>query len=325
MSKAMVVHEHGGPEVLSFEDNNIPVPAAGELSIKHTAIGLNFVDTYFRSGLYPAPGGLPFVPGSEGVGVVTALGNGVQDFEVGDRVAYATPTGAYSQMRNIAASDVVAVPDDISDAQAAAVTLAGMTAWYLLRRTFKVGPGHRILFHAAAGGVGLLAGQWAKHLGATTIGTAGSSEKIDLAKAHGYDHVINYRTESFVDRVSELTDGALCDVVYDSIGKDTFPASLDCIRPLGMWVTFGQSSGPLPPVDLALLAQKGSLFATRPTLFAYVAERGELETAASELFDLVSRDIIKVRIGQTFDLSEAADAHRVLEARETTGATVLIP
>lgn len=324
-SKSIVVHETGGPDVLSFEDMEIPAPGPGEITIDQRAIGLNFLDTYFRSGLYPAPDGLPFVPGSEGAGVVSSLGEGVDGLEIGDRVAYAGLTGAYSQTRNMPAKSVVKIPDGISDNQAAAITLAGMTVWYLLRRTFRVGPKHTILFHAAAGGVGLIAGQWAKHLGATVIGTASSDEKIELAKAHGYNHVINYRTENFVERVSELTGGALCDVVYDSVGKDTYPHSLHCIRPLGMWVSFGQSSGPLPPLDMGLLAQKGSLFATRPTLFAYVAERAELETAAAELFDLVAKGVIKVRIGQTFGLSEAAEAHRALEGRSTNGATVLIP
>lgn len=323
--KSIVVHKAGGPEVLSFEETETTTPAAGEITVEHKAIGLNFLDTYFRSGLYPVPAGLPFVPGSEGAGVVADLGEGVDGLAIGDRVAYVSAIGAYSQRRNILARSVVKIPDGISDNQAAAITLAGMTVWYLLRRTLAVGPEHTILFHAAAGGVGLIAGQWAKHLGATVVGTASSDEKIELAKAHGYDHVINYRTENFVDQVVDLTGGGLCDVVYDSVGRDTYPHSLDCIRPLGMWVSFGQSSGALPPVDMGLLARKGSLFATRPTLFAHIAERSELETAAAELFDLVAKGVIKVRIGQTFDLSDAAGAHRALESRSTNGASVLIP
>lgn len=323
MTKAIVVHETGGPEVLSWQEREVPSPGAGEVTVAHKAVGLNFIDVYFRTGLYPAPGGLPFVPGNEGAGVVTALGEGVKGLKEGDRVAYAGPIGAYAETRNIAADRLVKVPDGISDEQAAAIMLAGMTVWYLLRRTFRVEKGNTILVHAAAGGVGLIAGQWASHIGATVIGTAGSAEKAELAKANGYDHVINYRTEDFVERVREITGGKLCDVVYDSVGKDTFPGSLDCIRPLGMWVSFGQSSGALPPVNLALLSQKGSLFATRPTLFTYIAERAELETAAGELFDLVGSGVIKVRVGQTFPLSDAAGAHRALEARKTTGATVL--
>ncbi|MEZ5811517.1 MAG: quinone oxidoreductase [Rhizobiaceae bacterium] len=323
MTKAIVVHETGGPEVLSWQEREVPSPGAGEVTVAHKAVGLNFIDVYFRTGLYPAPGGLPFVPGNEGAGVVTALGEGVRGLKEGDRVAYAGPIGAYAETRNIAADRLVKVPDGISDEQAAAIMLAGMTVWYLLRRTFRVEKGNTILVHAAAGGVGLIAGQWASHIGATVIGTAGSAEKAELAKANGYDHVINYRTEDFVERVREITGGKLCDVVYDSVGKDTFPGSLDCIRPLGMWVSFGQSSGALPPVNLALLSQKGSLFATRPTLFTYIAERAELETAAGELFDLVGSGVIKVRVGQTFPLSDAAGAHRALEARKTTGATVL--
>ncbi len=325
LSKAIVVRETGGPEVLRIEDRDVQPPGPGEVTIRHKAIGLNFIDVYFRTGLYPSPVGLPFVPGNEGAGVVEALGEGVTGLKKGDRVAYAGPLGAYSELRNMPADRVVSIPNAISDEQAAAIMLAGMTAWYLLRRTFKVQEGNTVLIHAASGGVGLIAGQWAKQLGATVIGTAGSAEKIELAKAHGYDHVINYRTENFADRVRELTGGRLCDVVYDSVGKDTFPASLDCIRPLGMWVTFGQSSGPLPPVNMGLLSQKGSLFATRPTLFTYIAKRSELETAAADLFDLVGRGIVKVHMGQTFPLEKAADAHRALEGRRTTGATVLMP
>lgn len=325
MTNAIIVHEAGGPEVMKYEETEVPAPREGEARVRHTAIGLNFLDVYFRSGLYPTPGGLPMTPGSEGAGEVVALGEGVSDLKVGDRVAYVFPLGAYAGERNIAADRLVRIPDDIGDEQAAASMLAGMTAWYLLRRTFNVKRGDTVLFHAAAGGVGLIAGQWLKHLGARTIGTAGSAEKMKIAEAHGYDNVINYREENFVEAVRKLTDGKLCDVVYDSVGKDTFPGSLDCIRPLGLWVTFGQSSGPLPPVNMGLLSQKGSLFATRPTLFTYIAKRSELETAASEVFDLLRNNVISISVNQTFKLQDAVQAHRALEGRQTTGSTVLRP
>lgn len=260
MSKAIRIHAHGGPEALVYEDADPGQPGLGQILVRHTAIGLNFIDIYFRTGLYPAPNGLPLIPGGEAAGVVLELGEGVSWLKQGDRIAYAINTGAYAEQRVIAADRVVKIPDGISDEQAAGMMLKGMTAEYLLRRTFKVGQGDTILYHAAAGGVGLILGQWAKHLGATVIGTAGSQEKAELAKAHGYDHVIDYRTQDFVAEVARLTDGRKCDVVYDSVGKDTFPGSLDCLRPLGTFVSFGQSSGPIPPFNIALLSQKGSLF-----------------------------------------------------------------
>lgn len=325
MTKAIRVHETGGPEKLTYEDVEVGSPGDGEVKIKHTAIGLNFIDTYFRSGLYPAAGGMPFIPGNEAAGEVLETGTGVDGLAVGDRVAYAGPIGSYSEERIIAANQLVKVPDGVTDKQAAAMMLKGMTAWYLLRRTFPVKEGQTILYHAAAGGVGLIVGQWAKSLGATVIGTASSGEKIELAKAHGYDHVINYREDDFVEKVAELTGGEKCHVVYDSVGKDTFPASLDCIRPLGMFVSFGQSSGPMEPFNMGLLAQKGSLFATRPTLFTYIAERSELEAAAGELFELVGNGTISIEVNQTYALKDARQAHSDLESRKTTGSTVLIP
>ena len=325
MTKAIQIHEHGGPDVLRLGDVDPGRPGAGQVLVRHTAIGLNFLDTYFRSGLYPAPGGLPLIPGGEAAGVVVEVGEGVDWLREGDRVAYTTPTGAYCETRVIAADKLVKVPDGVSDEQAAASMLKGLTAEYLLRRTFPVKPGDTVLFHAAAGGVGLIFGQWAKHLGATVIGTAGSADKLELAKAHGFDHVINYRDDDFVSVVKEITGGRLCDVVYDSVGNDTFPASLDCIRPLGMFVSFGQSSGPIPPFSIGLLAQKGSLFATRPTLFTYIAKREDLEASAAALFDVIASGAVKIRINQRYPLADAGRAHEDLEARRTTGTTILIP
>lgn len=325
MVKAIRVHQTGGPEVLTYEDVAIAVPGSGEVHIRNEAIGLNFLDVYFRTGLYPAPKGMPFVPGNEGAGVVQSIGPDVQEFKQGDRVAYADPMGSYAQERLIPAARLVKLPDAIGFEQAASMMLKGMTAQYLLRQTFSVKKGDTILFHAAAGGVGLIAGQWAKHLGATVIGTASSDEKIKLALQHGYDHVINYRTENFVERVRGLTGGKGVDVVYDSVGRDTFDGSLDCLRPLGMLVCFGQSSGPVPPFDLGILARKGSLFLSRPTLVTYVAAREALVNASSELFDLVARGVIRIEVGQSFPLKDAAIAHRELESRKTTGTTVLIP
>ncbi len=324
MVSTIEVANTGGPEVLKLKERAIDAPGKGEALVRHTAIGLNFIDVYFRTGLYPPPQ-LPFTPGMEGAGEVVALGDGVDHLAVGDRVAYAGPIGAYSSERVIDASVLVKVRDGISSDTAAAMMLKGMTARYLLRATFDVSPGQTILFHAAAGGVGLIAGQWAKHLGATVIGTAGSPEKIELAKQNGYDHVINYQTESFTDRVMEITDGKGCDVVYDSVGKDTFPGSLDCLKMRGMWVSFGQSSGPLPEVNLGILAQKGSLFATRPTLFNYIATRNLLEETANDLFDVVSSGVVSIPIDQTYDLKDAEQAHRDLENRKTTGCTILRP
>ena len=325
MSKAIKVHANGGPDVLSFEDNDPGRPGSGQVLIRHNAIGLNFLDTYYRSGLYPAPNGFPLIPGGEAAGVVLETGEGIGWLKAGDRVAYSIPLGAYTEERVVPADRLVKIPDDVSDEQAAAMMLKGMTAEYLLRRTFKVKRGDTVLYHAAAGGVGLILGQWAKHLGATVIGTAGSAEKIALAKGNGFDHVINYRDKDFVAEVKAITDGKLCDVVYDSVGKDTFPGSLDCLKPLGMFVSFGQSSGPIPPFNMALLSQKGSLFATRPTLFTYIAKREDLEKSTAALFDVVSSGAVKIRINQRYALKDAAIAHADLEGRRTTGTTVLIP
>ncbi|MBX9450331.1 MAG: quinone oxidoreductase [Mesorhizobium sp.] len=325
MAKAIRVHEHGGPEVLRYEDHDAGKPGKGEALIRHTAIGLNFLDTYFRSGLYPAPAGLPLIPGNEAAGEVLEVGEGVDWVKPGDRVAYVGGLGAYAQERVIAADRLVKVPDGISDEDAAGMMLKGMTAEYLLLRTYPVKPGDTVLYHAAAGGVGLIFGQWARKLGVTLIGTVGSAEKAELAKAHGYEHVINYSEEDFVARVKEITGGKMCDVVYDSVGKDTFPASLDCLRARGMFVSFGQSSGPIPPFNMAILSQKGSLYATRPTLFQYIATRDELEASANALFDVVKSGDVKIRVNQRYALADAAKAHADLEGRKTTGTTVLIP
>ncbi len=320
--KANVVSAHGGPEVLEWRGHETGEPGPGEVLLRHVAVGLNYIDVYFRTGLYAAPNGLPFVPGNEGAGIVEAVGDGVTSLKQGDRVAYAGPIGAYAEMRVISADRLVKVPDSIGLDEAAGMMLKGMTAEYLLRRTFEVKPGDTILFHAAAGGVGLIAGQWAKALGATVIGTVGSKEKAELAAANGYDHLINYRDEDFVERVKDTTGGKGVDVVYDSVGKDTFPGSLDCLRPRGTWASFGQSSGPIDPFNIAILSQKGSLFATRPTLFTYIASRAELEASAAALFDVVGSGTVKIRINQRYPLSDAARAHADLEARKTTGTTV---
>ena len=324
MSHAIRVHETGGPDVMRWEAFDPGTPSAGEVRIRHSAVGLNYIDTYFRSGLYPAPGGEPFTPGNEGAGTVVALGDGVTEVAVGDRVAYVGTIGSYAQERNIAADRLVKLPDAIDDKTAAAMMLKGLTAQYLLRRTFRVEAEQTLLFHAAAGGVGLIVGQWAKHLGVRAIGTASTPEKIELALAHGYDHVINYRDEDFAERVSELTDGKGVDVVYDGVGKDTFPKSLDCLRPLGMWVSFGNASGPVPDFNLGLLAQKGSLFATRPTLFTYIAARDDLVAMAGELFDVVESGAVSINVNQEYQLADAVQAHRDLEARRTTGSTVFV-
>jgi NADPH2:quinone reductase len=325
MAKAVRIYETGGPDVLKYEDFDPGEPGPGEVLLKQTAIGLNFIDVYFRTGLYPAPNGMPLIPGSEAAGFVIGLGDGVDDLKVGDRVAYVTRIGAYCEERVMPVEQLVKIPEEIADEQAASMMVKGMTAWYLLKRTFEVKPGDTILYHAAAGGVGLVVGQWAKHLGATVIGTAGSEEKIALAKSRGYDHVINYTEKDFVAEVKTLTGGKGCDVVYDSVGKDTFPGSLDCIRPLGMFVSFGQSSGPIENFNLGMLAQRGSLFATRPSIFNYTAKREDLETAARELFEVIADGVVEVAINQTYALKDAAQAQSDLEARKTTGTTVLIP
>lgn len=324
MVRAVRIHEYGGPEVLRYDEVEVGDPAAGQARIRHTAVGLNYIDTYHRTGLYSVPS-LPAVIGMEAAGVVEAVGAGVTEFVVGDRVAYANPIGAYAQERLIPADRLVKLPDNIEDTTAAAMMLQGMTAHYLLRRTFKVGPETVMLFHAAAGGVGLIACQWARHLGATIIGTVGSEDKGRLATEAGCTHVINYRTENFVDRVREITGGKGCDVVYDGIGKDTYPGSLDCLKPFGLWVTFGNASGKIENFDLGLLAAKGSLFVTRPTLFTYTAKREDLLTSATELFDVVGRGVVRIAVNQTYPLAETAAAHRDLEARRTTGSTVLLP
>jgi NADPH2:quinone reductase len=323
MSNAVRIEQTGGPEVMQFEPVEVGKPGPGQALIEHTAIGLNFIDVYFRTGLYKAD--LPLIPGGEAAGVVLEVGEGVSDFRPGDRVAYVIRNGAYAEKRLAPADRLVKIPDGVSDEQAAAMMLKGMTAWYLLFRTYKVQAGDWILCHAAAGGVGLILGQWAKHLGAKTIGTAGSAEKVKLASEHGYDHVINYREQDFVAEVARITGGEKCAVVYDSVGKDTFPGTLDCIRPLGMFASFGQSSGAMPPVDLAVLSQKGSLFATRPTLFTYIAKREDLEAGAAAVFDVISKGIVKVQVNQRHALKDVAQAHRDLEGRRTTGATLLIP
>jgi NADPH2:quinone reductase len=319
------VHETGGPDVLRYESFDVPAPKAGEARIRHSAIGLNFIDCYFRSGLYPAPAGLPLVPGNEGAGTVVAVGEGVTSVAVGDRVAYVGPLGSYAEERNVPADRLVKVPDGVADDVAAAAMLKGMTAQYLLKRTFKVGPGTTLLFHAAAGGVGQIAGQWAKHLGATVIGTAGGPEKVALAKTRGYDHVIDYRADDFVAAVKDLTGGKGVDVVYDSVGKDTFPKSLDCLKPFGLFCSFGNASGPVPPFSLQELASRGSLFATRQTLFTHIGPRAALEEIAGDLFAVIASGAVEIPLSKRWKLAEAADAHRALEARATTGSMVLIP
>ena len=321
MVQAIRVHATGGPEVLQLDDVVLPPPGDGEVRIRQRAMGLNFIDTYQRSGLYKLAS-LPAVLGMEGAGDVVATGAGVTDFKLGDRVAYGTELGGYAEERNIRADRIVPLPDAISYETAAAMMLQGMTVRYLFRETFDVGPKTVMLFHAAAGGVGLIACQWAKALGATMIGTVGSPDKADLARAHGCAHVIEYRHENFVERVREITNGQGCDVVYDSIGRDTFPASLDCLKPKGLWVSFGNASGPVPPFDLTHL--KGSLFATRPSLMAYTATAQQLRANAADLFAEVIAGRIAVRVNQTYELAEAAQAHRDLEGRKTTGSSILV-
>ena len=325
MSKAIRLYETGGPEVLRWEEVVIGKPRPGEVHLRQTAVGLNFIDIYHRTGLYPL-GELPATPGMEGAGVVVAIGDGVADVSPGDRVAYAgAPPGAYAEERLIPAHRLVKLPDAISDQQAAGMMLQGMTVQYLLRSTFRIKKGDVILFHAAAGGVGLIACQWAKHLGATVIGTVGSQEKAALASSFGCDYPLLYREEDWVARVREITHGRGVAVVYDSIGRDTFMQSLDCLRPLGLLVSFGQASGPVASFDPGVLAAKGSLFLTRPTLMTYTAERSDLLASAAELFDVVQSGRVKIEIKQTYPLSEVGKAHRDLEAGKTTGSTVLIP
>jgi NADPH2:quinone reductase len=323
MVKAIRVHETGGPEKLIYEDVELPPPGPGEVRVRHTAIGLNFIDVYFRTGLYPTP--LPAIPGGEGAGVVVSVGPGVTGFAPGERVAYAAGPGSYADERNVGAAVLLKLPDDISDETAAAMMLKGLTSQYLLRRTYKVKAGDTVLIHAAAGGVGLIACQWAKHLGATVIGTVGSKDKVELAKANGCDHVIDYRNEDFVARVAEITGGRKCDVVYDGVGKATFPASLDCLKPFGMFVSFGNASGPVDAFPMTLLMQKGSLYATRPTLNTHAADRKVLEEMAADLFAVVRSGAVKIAVNARYKLADAAKAQIALESRATTGATVLIP
>lgn len=325
MVAAVRVHKHGGPEVLTFEEIEVGAPAQGQIRVKQHACGVNYIDTYFRMGMYPSPVGMPFVAGNEGAGEVTAVGPGVTDIKVGDRIAYVTGLGGYAAERLMPADRAVKLPDGISYQQAAGMMLKGMTAQYLLNRTFKVGKGTTVLMHAAAGGVGQILCQWANALGATVIGTAGSKEKAEIAKAHGAHHTILYRDEDFVARVKEITGGKLCDVVYDGIGKATFPASLDCIRPLGMFVSFGSASGQIDAFNINILQAKGSLFATRPTLNTYTAKREDLLATAKDLFDAVLSGKVEIPINQTYPLKDAIKAHRELEGRETTGSSILIP
>ena len=323
MPNAIRVHKTGGADVLSFEDVTVPPPGAGEIQIRHHAIGVNFLDIYFRSGLYPAPA--PFTPGSEGAGEVVAVGSGVTNFKVGDRIAYAGPLGAYAQVRNLPASAAVTLPANVSYELGAASMLKGLTAQYLLRQTYPVKKGDTILVHAAAGGVGTILCQWGKALGATVIGTVGSKDKAEIAKKNGADHTILYRDEDFAARVKEITGGALCQVVYDGIGKATFPASLDCLAPLGMFASYGSASGQIEAFNINVLSAKGSLFATRPTLMTYTARRENLEHMARELMEVLGNGTVKVEISARFPLADAQKAHRALEGRESTGSMILMP
>ncbi|CAG9173927.1 quinone oxidoreductase [Cupriavidus respiraculi] len=324
MSKAIRIYENGGPEVMQWVDVEIGEPGPGEIRVRHEAVGLNYIDVYFRTGLYkqPLPGGI----GMEGAGVVEAVGPGVTHLKAGDRVAYAgRPTGSYAQARVMPADIVVKLPDAVSFEQAAAMMMQGLTVQYLVRDSYRVQPGDTVLLHAAAGGVGLIACQWLKALGATVIGTVGSDDKAALAKAHGCDHTIVYSREPFLERVKEITGGKGVPVVYDSIGKDTFNDSLDCLSPRGTMVIFGNASGPVPPFDVGLLGSKGSLRLTRPTIMTYVTQRQLLEPMAAELFDVVTSGKVKIEIRQRYALSDAAQAHRDLESRKTTGSTILLP
>jgi NADPH:quinone reductase len=324
MVKAIRFDKTGGPDVMKWVDVDVGDPGAGEIRIRQHAVGLNYIDVYFRNGLYPLP--LPGGLGMEAAGEVVAVGEGVTLFKPGDRVAYAErPPGAYAQERVMPAAKVVKIPDALGYDEAASVMLQGLTAQYLLRRTYHVKAGDTILIQAAAGGVGLFVCQWAKALGATVIGTVSSDEKAEIAKAHGCDHPIVYTRENFTKRVREITNGAGVPVVYDSIGKDTFIASLDCLAPLGLFVTFGNSSGPLPPIDSQELASRGSLYFTRPTLFSYIGKRSDLEAMSAELFDVLVSGKVKTSVNQRYALADVAKAHEDLEARRTTGSTILVP
>lgn len=322
--KAIRVHRHGGPDVLRLEDIDIGRPGPGEVLVRNRAIGLNFVDVYFRTGAYPPPA-LPFTPGNEGAGEVVAVGDGVEDFSAGDRIAYVTTLGAYAEHSIVPARYVVRLPAAIGFETGAAILLKGLTAQSLLRRSFRVEPGHTVLVHAAAGGVGQILTQWAKHLGATVIGTVGSPAKAALVGRHGCDHVVEYRREDFAARVREITGGIGCDVVYDGVGRATFPASLDSLRRFGHFVSFGAASGPIEPFDIMLLMQKGSLFATWQLLFDHLADRDDMVAMSDELFDVVTSGAVALPSPDRLPLADAAEAHRRLEARQTTGATVLLP
>jgi NADPH2:quinone reductase len=323
MPYAIRIREAGGPELMSWEEVEVGEPGPGEVRVHNGAVGLNYVDTYQRSGLYPMT--MPFTLGSEGAGVVEAVGPKVKDFKVGDRVAYAGPIGAYAEVALRPAARLVKIPQGIDDQSAAAMMLKGMTAWYLCRRTYRVKKGDTVVVHAAAGGVGQILSQWAKYLGATVIGTVGSDEKAAVAKKAGCKHVIVTAREKTSERVKAITKGKGVPVVYDGVGKDTFMDSLDCLAPLGLMVSYGNASGPVPPFNAAILAQKGSLFLTRPTLVNYTASREDLLTAARELFAVVKKGAVKIKVNQTYPLREAAQAHRDLESRKTTGQTVLLP
>jgi NADPH2:quinone reductase len=322
MPHAIRIHENGGPEVLKWEEVDVGDPRPGQVKIRQEAAGLNFIDVYHRTGLYKQE--LPFTPGVEGAGVVEAVGPDVTGLNVGDRVAYAGPIGGYAEERLIDAGRLVKLPDSISSEQAAGMMLQGLTAHMLLRGVHRVQPGETILVHAAAGGVGLIMCQWAKALGATVIGTVGSDEKAELARAHGCDHPVVYTRQDFVAEVERITEGAKLPVVYDGVGRDTFMKSLDCLHRRGMMASFGNASGPVDPFPPTLLAQKGSLFLTRPTMYDYVATREELETAAKDLFDMVASGKVKIEVKQRIALKDAAEAHRALEARRTSGSTVLV-
>lgn len=321
--KAIRFDRTGGPEVLDFVDVDLPPPGPGQVRVRHTAIGVNFIDTYHRSGLYKLP--LPSGLGSEAAGVIEALGSGVTSLKAGDRVAYAGTLGAYAEANNVPADKLVRLPADISDEAAAAAMLKGMTAQYLLMRTYAVNPGETILWHAAAGGVGLIACQWAKHLGVTVIGTVGSENKVELARENGCMHVLNTATDDWVKRVREITNGEGVSVVYDSIGKDTWNGSLDCLAVRGMMVSFGNASGAVPAFEPGILSAKGSLYVTRPTLMHYTRNARELQETADDLFAVIASGVVKIQINQRFRLADAAKAHDALHSRATTGATILIP
>src|SRR3954453_4510471 len=325
MVAAVRVHKNGGPEVLTYEEVEVPAPGPGQARVKNHACGLNFIDTYFRSGLYPSPTGMPFVAGNEGAGEVVAVGSGVTEVKVGDRVGYTSALGSYAAERIMPADRLVKLPDQISFEQAAGMMLKGMTVEYLLNRTFKVQRGTNLLIQAAAGGIGLIACQWANLLGANVIGTVGSKEKAELSKKNGAHHVILYRNEDFAAKVKEITGGKLFEVVYDGVGQEPFPASLDCIKPLGMFVSFGSASGPVDAFNINILQTKGSLFATRPTLNTYVAKREDLLKTANALFDVVASGAVKIPVNQQYPLKDAQKAHRDLESRGTTGSTILLP